>query len=45
MNYTPLYYMINGVAFNKTTAAALAVPGFSPSGLSARSPETFWCAW
>ncbi len=29
MNYTPLYYLINGVAFNKTNASELAVPSHS----------------
>ena len=28
MNYTPLYYLINGVAFNKTNAVGFAVPGY-----------------
>ena len=29
MNYTPLYYLINGVAFNKTTRHRLAVASFA----------------
>ena len=27
VNYTPLYYTINGVAFSKTNSSAFAVPG------------------
>jgi FtsP/CotA-like multicopper oxidase with cupredoxin domain len=36
VNYTPLYYLINGVAFNKTSAT---------TSLFAAAPATCWCAW
>src|SRR5205807_8992270 len=34
VNYTPLYYLFNGVAFNKTTAAAAATSLFAASPAS-----------
>ena len=45
VNYTPLYYTINGVAFNKTSAASsvfAATPRHQRQLLS-RAP--YWCAW
>jgi hypothetical protein len=35
VNYTPLYYMINGVAFNKTGAAASLFPATPATGVAA----------
>src|SRR4029077_11249812 len=35
VNYTPLYYMFNGVAFNKTNAAASKFPTLPATGLTA----------
>ncbi len=37
MNYTPLYYLINGVAFNKTNAGSSL---FAATSGSAASPAT-----
>ena len=34
VNYTPLYYMINGVAFDKTKATASLFPVAPPSGVA-----------
>ena len=36
VNYTPLYYLINGVAFDKTHARSLAVPGHAGHGAPRR---------
>src|ERR1700694_3687209 len=35
VNYTPLYYLFNGVAFNKTNAAASLFPSAPSTGLAA----------
>ena len=40
VNYTPLYYLINGVAFNKTGASVSLFP-VTPG---TTSPATCWCA-
>ena len=42
VNYTPLYYLINGVAFDKTNASASLFPAVAGHR---RRPETSWCAW
>ena len=45
VNYSPLYYLINGVAFDKTNLGC-SLFCFEPgtSDLAA-SLETSWCAW
>ncbi len=49
VNYTPLYYLINGVAFDRQiSATASSASLFAPpavDGDHARSPATSWCAW
>ena len=44
MNYTPLYYTINGVAFNKTSAAGSRCFQLHRAPQQPRSRATFWCA-
>jgi len=41
VNYSPLYYLVNGVGFNKTTASNSLFPTLPASA----APEPFWCAW
>lgn len=41
VNYTPLYYLINGVAFSKTNSPASLFP-VSPANTSAATGK-FWC--
>jgi len=42
VNYIPLYYMINGVAFNKTNSPASLFP---ISRAVTLAPGWSWCAW
>ena len=44
VNYTPLYYLINGVAFNKYQRIGIAVRATSCGTLRRSQPATSWCA-
>ena len=43
VNYTPLYYLINGVAFDKTNASASLFA--AAVGPATGVTGTSWCAW
>ena len=44
VNYTPLYYTINGVALNKTNLTS-SLFATTPARPRHRLPEMFWSAW
>ena len=43
VNYTPFYFLINGVPFNKTIAGASLFPAVP--GRHGRAPGGSWCVW
>ena len=45
VNYSPRYYLINGVGFDKIQPGCIAVRRQGRARQRPESPEPFWCAW